>query len=769
MTDQLRLDTQTVDGTLTPAKISTNPSDNFTFPGNVTITGSVSAASGTGGGSGAAIVATVELTGQTASIPLTTIFTPTVPGTYLVSAYLVASAGTGSDQATVKVSWTDDGGLQSQSTNNSFPLNVLTINLGAPGSADEAHDTIQSVAGQPIQYEVVYVPDNNSGVYSIYITVTQLVELGGGTSAEVAELTLENQTSVPAGIATLFTPTETGLYALKMYMVGTLVGAPGSSNIAIQFQFTDTVGIQLAQGQITLNQSGAFFNEDYVSPQTSSGFGTFYAVAGQPVQYSFDATINAGGSPMTLVNGDMFSIYLKVFKADTASGAVPSGPDRSIQFNNAGAFKGTNSFKLDPYGNVTFYADVEQPGADFTLAGDGGHRLAFTDASGATLRGAVGVYGDGTHVQNLENLPVIINAGVGPAWSFNIDGSLTVAGLINSVTDPVNPQDAATKNYVDSNGMVPGTSATGTVVVVDYTALSGATFTVAGHTLTEGVEWFATSDNNTTAISLRNAINTLKEVYAVRIWSYPPGFSNNLSISAFQVEGSNSIDLATSDAVNLTISGSTLTGEVDPGNKTFGSGNSGGSLVLTTDGGGSAVSVVRVGGGITLTTGSSSAGGVHNFGGGLTLTTGDLTGSPVDNNATGGSILLTTGTCGHTFTYTAPKLVGGSITLTTGYAGDATGTETGGSITLTAYTPSRGGNLLLTGTAASRGQVGIGTAAPDASASLDIVSTTRGVLFPRMTQTQRDNIASPAVGLMLWNLDSNKLQAWDGSSWQDAW
>lgn len=50
MTERIRLDNQTVDGTLTPAKISTNPLDNFTFPGNVTITGSVSAASGTGGG-----------------------------------------------------------------------------------------------------------------------------------------------------------------------------------------------------------------------------------------------------------------------------------------------------------------------------------------------------------------------------------------------------------------------------------------------------------------------------------------------------------------------------------------------------------------------------------------------------------------------------------------------------------------------------------------------------------------------------------------------
>lgn len=47
--------------------------------------------------------------------------------------------------------------------------------------------------------------------------------------------------------------------------------------------------------------------------------------------------------------------------------------------------------------------------------------------------------------------------------------------------------------------------------------------------------------------------------------------------------------------------------------------------------------------------------------------------------------------------------------------------------------------------------VGIGTNAPNASAQLDVSSNTKGMLVPRMTQIERDAIATPAQGLILFN------------------
>ena len=57
---------------------------------------------------------------------------------------------------------------------------------------------------------------------------------------------------------------------------------------------------------------------------------------------------------------------------------------------------------------------------------------------------------------------------------------------------------------------------------------------------------------------------------------------------------------------------------------------------------------------------------------------------------------------------------------------------------------------LLFITRANAQGVGIGTPTPNSKAALDITSTTKGFLLPRMTDTQRDAISSPPAGLMIY-------------------
>lgn len=65
------------------------------------------------------------------------------------------------------------------------------------------------------------------------------------------------------------------------------------------------------------------------------------------------------------------------------------------------------------------------------------------------------------------------------------------------------------------------------------------------------------------------------------------------------------------------------------------------------------------------------------------------------------------------------------------------------------------------------GRVGIGTNTPSTAALLDVTSTTGGVLFPRMTGTQRDAISTPPDGLVIYNTTTNKLQVRAASAWVD--
>jgi hypothetical protein len=71
-----------------------------------------------------------------------------------------------------------------------------------------------------------------------------------------------------------------------------------------------------------------------------------------------------------------------------------------------------------------------------------------------------------------------------------------------------------------------------------------------------------------------------------------------------------------------------------------------------------------------------------------------------------------------------------------------------------------GGDFTVDGTTLvvdeSASAVAIGASAPAASAVLEVSSTTKGFLFPRMTETQRDAIGSPATGLLVYQTDGDE-------------
>ncbi len=55
--------------------------------------------------------------------------------------------------------------------------------------------------------------------------------------------------------------------------------------------------------------------------------------------------------------------------------------------------------------------------------------------------------------------------------------------------------------------------------------------------------------------------------------------------------------------------------------------------------------------------------------------------------------------------------------------------------------------------------------AANTSAMLDVKSTIKGLLMPRMTSAQRTAVASPANGLEVYDTDLNQFYYWNGTVW----
>jgi len=65
---------------------------------------------------------------------------------------------------------------------------------------------------------------------------------------------------------------------------------------------------------------------------------------------------------------------------------------------------------------------------------------------------------------------------------------------------------------------------------------------------------------------------------------------------------------------------------------------------------------------------------------------------------------------------------------------------------------------------------GVGTKTPHPAAMLEVASTTKGLLPPRMTLAQQNAIANPAAGLMVWCTDcgsSGEMRVFNGLSWSN--
>jgi hypothetical protein len=75
--------------------------------------------------------------------------------------------------------------------------------------------------------------------------------------------------------------------------------------------------------------------------------------------------------------------------------------------------------------------------------------------------------------------------------------------------------------------------------------------------------------------------------------------------------------------------------------------------------------------------------------------------------------------------------------------------------------------LILENVAWSQVSISTDNTSPDPSAMLDIQSTDKGILIPRMTTAQRNLISAPAAGLLVFDTVAGGFWFYNGSEWQD--
>ena len=140
--------------------------------------------------------------------------------------------------------------------------------------------------------------------------------------------------------------------------------------------------------------------------------------------------------------------------------------------------------------------------------------------------------------------------------------------------------------------------------------------------------------------------------------------------------------------------------------------------------------------------------------------------SDVSNILTANNIVMT-GTYSHDLAGNTLTMDGGVINVTNGgfgVLGSGNVTSDGISNVLFSFIGSSGHQTLIVRD--DNDSVAIGTSAADLSSVFEIASTTKGVLFPRMTTAKRDLIALPVESLLIYNTTTHQFEfRSSGATW----
>ncbi|CAB5214019.1 hypothetical protein UFOVP195_2 [uncultured Caudovirales phage] len=383
----------------------------------------------------------------------------------------------------------------------------------------------------------------------------------------------------------------------------------------------------------------------------------------------------------------------------------------------AGALTGTELVAV-VQGGVTSQTTAAAVAATSGVTSFAGGTTGLTPASATsgavTLAGTLAVANGGTNTTATPTAGAV-PYGTGTAYAFSAVG--TSGQVLKS-----NGASAPTWTTVTGTGTVTSVAAT----VPAFLSVTGSPITAAG----------------TLAIAYSGSALPVANGGTNAISASITAFNNITGYTASGATGTTSTNLVFSDSPSLT-----------------------GTVAVATK--------VLVGG----PTSATFAGGVQIYGDATTFAPNALVRGY--SNTTAGPSLFFVKTRGTTATSTTAVQSGDTLGSVAFYGADGTANQVFAAITGIVDGAVSAGVVptsitFTTGTSVgtqravitSAGLMGIGTGTPASCAIVDVNSTTLGFKFPVMTTTQKNAIAAPVAGLVIFDSTLAKLCVYSGSAWQ---
>lgn len=520
----------------------------------------------------------------------------------------------------------------------------------------------------------------------------------------------------------------------------TFLGYQSGGGSSTQVEYSTALGYR---AKVYTSRSMVFGSE-VDADRVNYGFGGESYASGQGISFFKNAVTNPSGNP---TNG--FILYsdggvAKVLNASGTAITVMGNPmttegDLILGGASGAATRlaiGTNAYVLTSNGTTASWAAAASGFADpMTTRGD----IIIRNAANATARLGIGT---ATYVLTSDGTDVAWAASASGGWA--VTGTTTITG--NTVVDfGATGTTPYTNEFRADNLTTTSTVGRGLVLNNNTAATGGATVQYSPSLTLRGRAWTGAASQT---VDFKQYALTASAATPTGNWILASSVNGGADVVNIRVHNNGNALGVEFNAGGISLIGTTngIVGLAGTGRINIAAGSSSGSIQYNI------TSVIPA---------ANYAVGIFNQNANITATSGTISELKI-----GSGFAPASGTTVYNMLLANQTINNAGNGVVSLFNISPTYTATGGDAYFLNYNPTV---TSITGThyafRATSGSVLIGGTTLTTSAILDLQSTTQAFIPPRMTTTQRDNIATPSAGMVIYNTTTNKLNVYT-TAWE---